>query len=497
MTERAIPGQDRHVPLWPANFVSLGVLGRGSSSVVHRAKSTTFDDVVALKVWQRSLTEDERIRFRQECSLHHRLSGHPNIVRLLWADAPADGSAWIATELCDESLDDRLHRSPPLSGEDAFELAEDVLSGLAEIHRQGHIHRDIKPGNILLRQGRAVLCDMGIAKPVDRHTLNAPAGSPGYLAPELGRGRQPGPRSDVYSAAVTLYGIFGENPPDGVERLLTRATSSEPADRPPDAGVFLDRLQAARAKYAAPSAEDTAPRPGEHGDRGAKPTEVDPSTTEPLTRPWEHRSGDSSPPRSVRRALMMLAVIAAAAGSMAFLESRLDNQNASAGVGTKSPTIRASSPANSSSPVPSTTRTATTPASSATATVTSQLQSLYASKCMTVHGPPFDNGTGFQLWDCINVPDERWVLTGDGHIKGLAGKCLEVRRGPRTEEAGTPVQLWSCADTPAQQWSLTSDSKLVGYQGLCLDVRGPEPANGTPIEMRTCSGVPQQAWRFF
>jgi serine/threonine protein kinase len=496
MTERAIPGQDRHVPLGPADFVSLGVLGRGSSSVVHRAKSTTFNDVVALKVWQRSLTEDERIRFRQECSLHRRLSGHPNIVRFLWADAPADGSAWIATELCDESLDDRLHRSPPLSGEDAFELAEDVLSGLAEIHRQGHIHRDIKPGNILLRQGRAVLCDMGIAKPVDRHTLNAPAGSPGYLAPELGRGRQPDTRSDVYSAAVTLYGIFGENPPDGVERLLTRATSSEPADRPRDAGAFLDRLQAARVEYVAPAAAHTAPRPGEHDDRGAKQTEVGTSATVPLTKPWQRRPGDSPPTRSVRRALMMLAVITAGAGSMAFLGSMLGNQNAGAEVSTKSPTVQASSTTHSGSPVPSTTSTATTPASSVTDTVTSQLRNLHASKCMTVHGPSSDDGTGVQLWDCINVPEERWVLTGDGHIKGFAGKCLEVRRGPRTE-ASTPVQLGSCADTPAQQWSLTSDSTLVGYHGLCLDMRGPETANGTPIEMRTCSGVSQQAWRFF
>ncbi|TJZ57148.1 hypothetical protein FCH28_06735 [Streptomyces piniterrae] len=495
MTEGAIPGQDRHVPLGPANFVSLGVLGRGSSSVVHRAKSTTFDDVVALKVWQRSLTEDEHIRFRQECSLHRRLSGHPNIVRFLWADAPADGSAWIATELCDESLDNRLHRCPPLSREDAFELAEDVLSGLAEIHRQGHIHRDIKPGNILLRQGRAVLCDMGIAKPVDRHTLNAPAGSPGYLAPELGRGRQPDTRSDVYSAAVTLYGIFGENPPDGVERLLTRATSSEPADRPADASAFLDRLQAARATYTASAAAETAPRPAERGNRRAKQTEVGPSATAPLTKPRERRPGDSSPPRSVRRALMTLAVIAAAAGSTAFLESRLGNHNAGAGASTKSPTIHAGSAAHSGSPVPSTTRKATTPASSATATVTSQLQSLYASKCMTVLGPSSDTGTGVQLWDCINVPEERWVLTGDGHIKGFADKCLEVR-GPRAA-GGTPVQLWSCADTPAQRWSLTSDSRLVGYKGMCLDVRGPATANGTPIQMQTCSGVPQQAWRFF
>lgn len=125
------------------------------------------------------------------------------------------------------------------------------------------------------------------------------------------------------------------------------------------------------------------------------------------------------------------------------------------------------------------------------ANFTGELHGL-ANKCLDVRGPSTNNGTPVQLWDCVNVPQQRWTLTRRGELRGLGGKCLDVR-GPSTDN-GTPVQLWDCVDVPQQRWTLTSRGELRGLGGKCLDVRGPSSANGTPVQLWDCVNVPQQRW---
>ena len=239
------------------DFSRLGVIGSGASASVYRAASDVWPETFALKVWYQPLNENERRRFHHECALHRSLSDHPNIVRFLHGRAEPGSVAWVATELCEESLYDRLRRDPPPDLEQARTWAQDLLCGLAEIHRQGHVHRDVKPSNVLLRRGRAMLCDLGIARPLGQDTSNSAAGTPGYLAPELVSGHQPNYRSDVYSAAVTLvalYAPFESDLPEGMEDMLTRASSQWPADRPPDAAAFLRQFSVlASRQRAAPS----------------------------------------------------------------------------------------------------------------------------------------------------------------------------------------------------------------------------------------------------
>jgi len=220
------------------HFTILARIGAGGSAEVFRARNDTFNGTVALKRWRAPLTPEQRRRFLAECKIHWALSGHPNIVRLYWAEAPPGEPAWLATELCETSLADRLRHGPPLSEAEAYQLADDILAGLAAIHAEQHIHRDIKPANVLLNKGRGLLCDLGIATQVESATRDHAAGTDSFMAPELGRGAAPSYRSDVYSAAVTIRTLMSQPAPAPVTDLLTRAASFQPTDRPADASEF-------------------------------------------------------------------------------------------------------------------------------------------------------------------------------------------------------------------------------------------------------------------
>ncbi|WP_432838771.1 protein kinase domain-containing protein [Dactylosporangium sp. CA-092794] len=236
-------------------------LGEGGSAEVFRASNDVLGWTGALKRWRAPLTEDQRRKFLDECRLHWRLSDHPNIVRLYWADASPGEPAWLATELCETSLAARLregHRPQPA---EAWRLAADILAGLSAIHAERHLHRDVKPANVLLQGGRALLCDLGIAMAADGFTQDGAAGTAYFLAPELARGGRPTYRSDVYSAAVTIRQLFGDTGPPALDGLLRRATSSDPGDRPADAAAFAAMLALAAAPADSSRTERTARTP--------------------------------------------------------------------------------------------------------------------------------------------------------------------------------------------------------------------------------------------
>lgn len=234
----------------------LGVLGTGGVGTVHRVRDVASGALLAWKVWHEPLSEHDHRRFEAECALHTALSGHPHVTRLVGHARPGPGErAWITTELHETSLQDWLAEHRPTATQ-WHVLVTDLLSGLGAVHAAGHVHRDVKPANVLLRAGRWSLTDLGLVMPVDGTTRDAPAGTPYYLAPELGRpGAVPGPRSDVHSAALTLLQVHDrladpENLPPAVDRVLTRAASVHPADRPADADDLHRRLVAAAAGQA-------------------------------------------------------------------------------------------------------------------------------------------------------------------------------------------------------------------------------------------------------
>ncbi|WP_432563717.1 serine/threonine-protein kinase [Kineococcus sp. SYSU DK003] len=222
-------------------------MGTGSSAVVWLARRVVDDRVFALKVWRRPLSDDrERDLFlrevRQQVALQHD-SGH--LVTYAWAEVDAR-PPWIAVEPHGISLQQSLaeHRHPPLS--EGMVWAVDLLAGLQALHERKLLHRDVKPANVLVHQGRAKLCDFGLVMDAAGFTQDTAAGTPQYIAPELlGSAATPDYRTDVYSAGATIQEVLGPDLPAGIKQVLTAATSLRATDRPEDAGQFADRLRQA------------------------------------------------------------------------------------------------------------------------------------------------------------------------------------------------------------------------------------------------------------
>ena len=235
----------------PAGFEATGPpLGAGATAVVWPARRVLDGREFALKVWRQPFAGvQERERFRREVRQHAALndvSGH--VVTYSWAEEdPAEGTPWIGTQRHGDSLQQVLERGrPPLP--EGLVLCADLLTGLAAMHGLGALHRDVKPGNVMVDDGRAKLCDLGLTMDSAGHTADNAAGSPRYVAPELLDGTtRPSPRTDVYSAAETIRQTLGPGLSEPLEQLVTEARSLDPDDRPPDAIGFLTRFRQACA----------------------------------------------------------------------------------------------------------------------------------------------------------------------------------------------------------------------------------------------------------
>jgi serine/threonine-protein kinase len=200
----------------------LEPLGRGGMARVYRAYHPQLDRYVAIKVLRSSLVQDEAFfdRFRREAQAVAAFR-HPNVVRVFDYDVQDDLSYMVLELLEGDSLKTRL-RDYRIRGEsmpmgEVVRVLLDVLDGLAYAHGEGMIHRDIKPGNILLtKRGRAVIADFGIAQMVGatRHTVpGALVGTMDYMAPEQGLESQSDARSDIYSLGVVLYEMLTQRTP--------------------------------------------------------------------------------------------------------------------------------------------------------------------------------------------------------------------------------------------------------------------------------------------
>lgn len=234
-------------------------IGSGGQATVWRARRTADGEEVALKIWPETATAKDRERFDREVSALNALRGQANIVGFVASSAPGEAPAWIVTHLCDGSLADRLQQGP-LPATEVFDIVDDVLSGLATIHAAGLLHRDLKPNNVLLIGGRAVLCDLGLTNPVGGFTSLAAAGTAPYVAPELGRS-QPSVLSDIYAAGVLTDHLFADVPiTQALEQLIVTATSSNPSDRPPTAAELRHRFAELRRPTLTAAPAELRPR---------------------------------------------------------------------------------------------------------------------------------------------------------------------------------------------------------------------------------------------
>jgi serine/threonine-protein kinase len=202
-------------PALPAQFGRFRVvaeLGRGAMGVVYRAEDTTLDRVVAIKTIalggaSREERDQHEARFLQEARAAARIS-HPTIITIYEMGREGD-TAFIAMELL-EGMDLReLIRNASLKASQALTIAASVAEGLGVAHAQGVIHRDVKPGNImLLADGRVKIMDFGIARlrePAVKTQTGLLLGSPQYMSPEQIVGQPFDHRADIFSLGLVLY----------------------------------------------------------------------------------------------------------------------------------------------------------------------------------------------------------------------------------------------------------------------------------------------------
>lgn len=252
----------------------LGAIGAGASGAVYVAerldievqtKSPESDGSavariqagtrVALKVIHRHLVRDYQIfkRFHREARILRKLEG-PHLVPILDFGEASEGQLFMALELVEgEALDQVLKRGP-LEPERAMEVMAEICAGLEIAHDLGVVHRDLKPGNVLLdeqAQGRARVLDFGMAKLLQGSgstsltaltERNMVFGTPEYMAPEQARGDDVDPRSDVYAAGVMLYEMLTGKVPFTGNTPISIMTAHLMEDVPPPSSRTTQKL---------------------------------------------------------------------------------------------------------------------------------------------------------------------------------------------------------------------------------------------------------------
>lgn len=217
----------------------LGELGRGGMGVVYEARRVGTDERVAVKVIRDAAlaSENDRRRFRIEAEATARLD-HPNVVRIFEVGEHA-GRPFLVMELVNGGTLAGL-LTQPMGVTAAAELIRTVAHAVAHAHERGVVHRDLKPGNILLANSPAEpkVADFGLAKRLDTDSTawtrdGAVLGTPCYMAPEqaAGRVREVGPHSDVYALGAILYEALTGHPPhlsDSWTQTLFRVQHDDP-----------------------------------------------------------------------------------------------------------------------------------------------------------------------------------------------------------------------------------------------------------------------------
>ncbi|SFF04373.1 protein kinase domain-containing protein [Blastococcus tunisiensis] len=316
-------------PTVGGRYELLALLATGGMGQVWRARDTVLDRPVAVKVLRSEYTGNPTFlaRFRAEAR-HTAALAHRNIAALHdYGEVPADDAApehvaYLVMELVEgEALCDVLAREPRLPVGRTLDLLQQAASGLAAAHAAGVVHRDVKPGNILVADdGTVKITDFGIAwsaASVPLTQTGQVVGTAHYLSPEQAAGGKAGPASDVYALGVIGYECLagrrvfdGENSvqvalmqvrdtpdplpedvPENVRRLVDRALLKDPAARFADGAAFRDAVTDVLAGRMLPRPSAGSTRPLIAG--------------EPVVLPWRRRAV---------RVLAPLAAVVAGAG---------------------------------------------------------------------------------------------------------------------------------------------------------------------------------------
>ena len=221
------------------NYNIIQTVASGGTAVLYKAVQVSLDRVVAVKRLHQHLTQDDNFtrRFVLEAKAAASLD-HENIVRVIDFGLD-DGCYQMVMEFVEgESLKDVLERWRPLHSDFALAIVHQVLRGLEHAHAKGIVHRDIKPGNIMLtRTGVAKITDFGLAKLTQGNTVQTAAdsilGTPLYMSPEQAFGESVDQRSDLFSLGTVLYELVTGRQPFASENYMGVIQNIIHADVPP------------------------------------------------------------------------------------------------------------------------------------------------------------------------------------------------------------------------------------------------------------------------
>ena len=212
------PSDDRNVLGTIGPYQVRELIGRGGMGIVFRAFDAKLNRVVAVKVLAPELAAQPtaRRRFLREAQAAAAVT-HPHVVTIHAVDE--DVWPYLVMECIDGcSLQDKVERSGTLKLAEVLRIGTQIAEGLAAAHKQGLIHRDVKPANILLENGveRVKITDFGLARAADDVTITRPgeiSGTPQYMSPEQASGQRVDQRSDLFSLGCVLYAMCAGQPP--------------------------------------------------------------------------------------------------------------------------------------------------------------------------------------------------------------------------------------------------------------------------------------------
>ncbi|MEV6786336.1 protein kinase [Streptomyces sp. NPDC051098] len=264
-------GQDSEGRLLAGRYRLGGVLGRGGMGTVWRAVDETLGRTVAVKElrFPTSIDDEEKRRLitrtLREAKAIARIRNNSAVT--VYDVVDEDDRPWIVMELVEgKSLAEAVREDGTLTPRRAAEVGLAILDVLRSAHRQGILHRDVKPSNVLISEdGRVVLTDFGIAQVEGDPSITSTGmlvGAPSYISPERARGHKPGPAADLWSLGGLLYASVEGSPPydKGSAIATLTAVMTEPLDPPKNAGPLEEVIYGLLAKDPAQRLDDAGAR---------------------------------------------------------------------------------------------------------------------------------------------------------------------------------------------------------------------------------------------
>ncbi|MFF5520822.1 serine/threonine-protein kinase [Streptomyces coeruleorubidus] len=270
-TSRQDTRQDNRERLLAGRYRLGEVLGRGGMGTVWRAEDETLGRTVAVKElrFPSNIDEEEKRRLitrtLREAKAIARIRNNSAVT--VFDVVQEDDRPWIVMELVEgKSLAEVIREDGLLEPKRAAEVGLAVLDVLRSAHREGILHRDVKPSNVLIAEdGRVVLTDFGIAQVEGDPSITSTGmlvGAPSYISPERARGHKPGPAADLWSLGGLLYAaVEGAPPYDKGSAIATlTAVMTEPLEEPKNAGPLRDVIHGLLTKDPAKRLDDAGAR---------------------------------------------------------------------------------------------------------------------------------------------------------------------------------------------------------------------------------------------